>query len=191
MDHVQIEESVSKSMVASYKDKEAQMDRTLHKHKGVQAASRTYADALAQPTIVEENVGTPDKMDIHPPTPPPTTKNSEVVPPTAKDNKDTGQPHGHLARSYVVHGVATTGPMLPKIREVEIAFWGKAGVVIGVRWLLRYERRKGKAASSMVVFLKNAVLTGKEMYVRMRGRKYMVVEYQWGRRATNLLVTGW
>ena len=41
MDHVQIEESVSKSMVASYKDKEAQMDRTLHKHKGVQAASRT------------------------------------------------------------------------------------------------------------------------------------------------------
>ena len=81
--------------------------------------------------------------------------------------------------------------MLPKIREVERAFGGKGGGVIGVRWLLSYERRKGKTASSMVVFLKNAVPTAKEMYVRMRGRKYTVVEYQWGRRATNLSANGW
>ena len=90
-----------------------------------------------------------------------------------------------------MHGVETTGPMLPKIWEVKRAFGGKGGGVIGVRWLLSYERRKGKAASSMLIFLKNAVQTAKEMYVRMRGRKYTVVEYQWGRRATTLSVTGW
>ena len=58
-------------------------------------------------------------------------------------------------------------------------------------WLLSYGRRRGKAASSMVVFLKNAVPTAKEMYVRMRRRKYTVIEYQWGTRATHLLVTDW
>ena len=68
-------------------------------------------------------MGTTDKMNVESPTPPPTTIKREAVPPTAKENKDTGQPHGHLARGYVVHGVATTGPMLPKIREFERAFW--------------------------------------------------------------------
>ena len=51
-DHVQTEASGSKSMVASCKDKEPRTDSALHKHKGVQAASRTYADALAQTTRV-------------------------------------------------------------------------------------------------------------------------------------------
>ena len=69
-----------------------------------------------------------------------------------------------------------------KIREVERAFGGKGGGVIGVRWLLHYSRRRGKAASSLVVFLKRAVPTALEMAVRMRGRKYKVVEYDWGRK---------
>ena len=81
--------------------------------------------------------------------------------------------------------------MLHKIREVERAFWGKGGGVIRVRWLPSYERRKGKAASSMVVFLKHVAPTTKEMNVRRRGRKYIVAEYKWGRRATNLSLTGW
>ena len=106
------------------------MDSALNKHKGVQAASRTCADALVHTTRVEDNVGITDKMDIDPPTPPPTTKKREAVPPIAKENKDTGQPHGHLARGYMVQGVATTGSMLPKIWEVERAFWGKGGGVI-------------------------------------------------------------
>ena len=135
----------------------------MNKHKRIQAASRTYANALTQTTSVKDNVGTSDKMDIDPPTPPPTMRKREAVPPTAKENKDTGRPHGHLARGYVVYGVATTGPMLLKIREVEKAFWWKGTGVIGVRWLLSYERMKGKAASSMGVFLKNAVQTAKEM----------------------------
>ena len=174
-----------------FRSKEVQTDSALNKHKSAQTASHTYADTLAQTTRVEDNVETTDKMDIDPPAPPPAIRKIEAVTPTAKDNKGNNQPHGHLARGYVVHGVAISGPMLPKIREVERAFWGKGGGVIGVRWLLSYERRKGKAASSMVVFLKNAVPTVKEMYVRMRGRKFTVVEYQWGRRATNLSAHGW
>ena len=116
-DHVQTEELGSKSMVASYKDKEAQTDSALNKHKGVQAASPTYVDVLAQTTRGEDNMGTTDKMDIDPPTPPATTKEREAVPPTAKENKDTGQPHRYLARGYMVHEVAPTGPILPKIRD--------------------------------------------------------------------------
>ena len=115
-DHVQMEESGSKSTVASYKDKEVQTDSALNKLKSAQIASRTYADALAQTTRVEDNVGTTDKMDIDPPAPPPTRKKIEAVPPTAKDSKGIGQPHGYLAKGYVVHGVATSGPMLPKIQ---------------------------------------------------------------------------
>ena len=36
--------------------------------------------------------------------------------------------------------------------EVERAFDGKGGAVIGVRWLLNFNSRRGKAASSLVVF---------------------------------------
>ena len=151
----------SKSTVASYKDKGAQTHSALNKHKGVQAASRTYVDALAQTTRVEDIVGTTDKMDIDPPTSSFITKKREAVPPIAKENKGSGQLHRHLVRGYVVHKVAMTGPMLPIICEIERAFWGKGGGVIGVRWLLSYERSKGKAAGSMIVFLKNAVPTAK------------------------------
>ena len=148
----------------------------MNKHKGAQTVSHTYSDALAQKTRVENNMGITEKNDIDPPTPPRTMKKRQAVPPTAEDNKGWGQLHGHLANGYVVQGVATAGPMLHQIREVERAFWGKGGGVIEVRWLLSYERRKGKAASSMVVFLKNVVLTAYEMNVSMRPRKYMVVE---------------
>ena len=103
-------------------------------------------------------------------------------PPSAKDqNKGKGAAIAPTSRAFVVHGVACIGPMAHKIREVERVFGGKGGGVIGVRWLLRYSRRRGKAASSLVVFLKRAVPTALEMAVRMRGRKYKVVEYDCGR----------
>ena len=72
--------------------------------------------------------------------------------------------------------------MTHKIREVERVFGGKGGGVIGVRWLLHYSRRRGKTTSSLVVVLKRAVPTALEMAVSMRGRKYKVVEYDWGRK---------
>ena len=40
---------------------------------------------------------------------------------------------------------------------------GRGGGVIGVRWLLQQHRRRGKAFSSLVVFLKRAVGTAESM----------------------------
>ena len=92
------------------------------------------------------------------------------------------------SRAFVVHGVACIGPMTHKIREVERAFGGKGGGVIGVRWLLHYSRRRGKTASSLVVFFKRAVPTALEMAVRLRGWKYKVVEYDWGRKCAEVAI---
>ena len=72
--------------------------------------------------------------------------------------------------------------MTHKIREAERVFGGKGGGVIGVRWLLYYNRSRGKAPSSLVIFLNRAVPIAFEMTVRMRGKKYKVVEYDWGRQ---------
>ena len=96
-------------------------------------------------------------MDIDSTAPP-----SKVTadPASAKDqNKDKGAAIVPTSRAFVVHGMACIGPMTHKIREVERAFRGKGGGVIGVRWLLHYSRRRGKTASSLVVFLKRAVPT--------------------------------
>ena len=89
----------------------------------------------------------------------------------------------------MVHGVACAGPFAYKIQEVERAFRGKGGGVIGVRWLLHWSKRKGKTTSSLVVYLKKDVVMAKEMSVRMRGRKYTVVEYEWDRKGRTL--SGW
>ena len=90
----------------------------------------------------------------------------------------------------MVHGVACHGPWQAHIQEVERAFGRKGGGVIGVRWLLQQHRRRGKAFSSLVVFLKRAVGTAKSMYVKMRGRKHMVEEYEWGRRPSHWAAEG-
>ena len=82
----------------------------------------------------------------------------------------------------MVHSVTCAGPFAYKIQEVERGFRGKGGGVIGVRGLLHWSKRKGNTTSSLVVYLKKAVVTAKEMFVRMRGRKYTVVEYEWDRK---------
>ena len=51
------------------------------------------------------------------------------------------------ARAFVVHAVASPGPFAHKIQEVERAFRGKGGRVIGVRWLLHWSKRKEKTTS--------------------------------------------
>ena len=89
----------------------------------------------------------------------------------------------------MVYGVACAGPFAYKIQEVERAFRGKGGGVIGVRWLLYWSKRKGKTTSSLVVYLKKAVVTAREMSVKMRGRKYSIVEYEWDRKGRT--PSGW
>ena len=44
---------------------------------------------------------------------------------------------------------------------------------------------------TLVVFLKRAVGTAESMYVKMRGRKHMVEEYEWGRRPSHWAAEGW
>ena len=74
----------------------------------------------------------------------------------------------------MVHGVACAEPFAYKIQEVERAFRGKGGGVIGVRWLLHWSKRKGKTTSSLVVYLKKTVELAKEMSVTMQiGRAHV------------------
>ena len=70
------------------------------------------------------------------------------------------------------------------------SIWEEEGV-IGMRWLLQQHRRRGKAFSSLVVFLKRAVGTAESMYVKMRGQKHIVEEYEWGRRPSHWAAEGW
>ena len=146
-----------------------------------QTPARTYASVAAQTEVKENGVAKhTDSMVIDSTAPP---NKATADPPSAKDqSKDKDTATAPTSRAFVVHGMACIGPMTHKIREVERAFGGKGGGVIGVRWLQHYSRRRGKTASSLVVFLKRAVPTALEMAVRMRGRKYKVVEYDWSRK---------
>ena len=85
----------------------------------------------------ERGPDTTDHMDLDPQTP-------EFIPaatPAAKVPTNTNPASAHCARAFVVHGVACSGPLTHKIREVERAFGGKGERVIGVRWLLQWNRR--------------------------------------------------
>ena len=96
-----------------------------------------------------------------------------------------------FAGAFVVHRVACHEPWQARLQEVERAFGRKGGGVIGVRWLLQQHRRRGKAFSSLVVFLKRAVGTAESMYIKMWGRKHMVEEYECGRRPSHCAAEGW
>ena len=89
----------------------------------------------------------------------------------------------------MVYRIAFSGPWSLKIQEVERAFERRGGGVIGVRWLLQGYRRSGKWFSSLVVFVKRAVQTAADIYVRVSGRNHKVEEYKWDRKSTKL--DGW
>ena len=129
-----------------------------------------------------------DKMNVDTPPPPSNTSTSPAATPSA-NTTDVTPTSAHLARAFVVHGIACSGPWTQKIREVERAFGRRRGGVIGVRWLLQGYRRWGKTFSSLVVVVKRAVETAADMYVRVRGRKHKVEEYKWDRKSTKL--DGW
>ena len=94
--------------------------------RGTQVEQRTYADVLAQTEIMVSVVATTDRMDLDEPT----TTMIPAAPPAAKDQPlPVPVP---AARAFVVHSVACAGPFTYKIQEVERAFRGKGGGVIGV-----------------------------------------------------------
>ena len=127
-------------------------------------------------------------MDLDTPPPSTNTPTSPAATPSANTTNATPT-SAHLARAFVVHGIACSGPWTQKIQEAERAFGRRGGGVIGVRWLLQGYRRRGKAFSSLVVFVKRAVQTAADMYVRIRGRKHKVEEYKSDRKSTKL--EGW
>ena len=155
---------------------------------GTQTERRTYASILAQTEEVNIGGESTAKMDIDTPPPPTNTPMSPAAPPSANTTNATPT-SAHLARAFVVHGIACSGPWTPKIQEAERAFRERGGGVIGVRWLLQGYRRSGKTFTSLVVFVKRAVQTAADMYVRIRGRKHKVEEYKWDRKSTKL--DGW
>ena len=155
---------------------------------GTQTERRTYASILAQTEEVSIGGENTDKMDIDKPPPPTDTPTSPAATPLANTTNATPT-SAHLTSAFVVHGIAYSGPWAQKIQGAERAFERRAGRVIGVRWLLQGYRRRGKTFSSLVVFVKRAVQTAADMYVRIRGRKYKVEEYKWDRKSTKL--DGW
>ena len=148
----------------------------------------------AQVGEVSEGEGEPtDKMDIDPAGSPKSGKNplsSQGRTPTPKPIQATPT-SGCLIMAFVVHGVACHGPCQARIQEVERSFGREGGEVIVLRCLLLQDRRRGKAFSSLVVFLKRVVGTAESMYMKMRGRKHMVEEYEWGRRPSHWAAEGW
>ena len=116
-------------------------------------------------------------MDVDTPPPSTNTPTSPAATPSANTTNATPT-SAHLVRVFVVHGIACSGPWTQKIQDVERAFGRRGGGVIGVRWLLQGYRRRGKAFSSLVVFVKRAMQVAADMYIRIRGRKHKVEEYK-------------
>ena len=98
--------------------------------KGVLVAStqterRTYASILAQTEEVSIGGDNTDKIDVDTPPPPTNTSTSPAATPLA--NTTNAMPtSAHLARAFVVHGIACSGPWTQKLQEAERAF-GRRG----------------------------------------------------------------
>ena len=101
---------------------------------GTQTERRTYASILAQTEEVSIGGENTDKMDIDTPPPPTDKPTSPAATPSANTTNATPI-SAHLARTFVVHGIACSGPWTQKIQEAERAFGRRGGGVIGVRWL--------------------------------------------------------
>ena len=111
---------------------------------------RTYAEALTQ---TESRNIPPRSLKLRG-----ITTTTSTTTSTARANDTTSQqpasiPQRTTRRAYVVHGVRS-GDKLWKVREeIERDNKGYLGQLQGIRWLLQAERRKGKGASSVVIYL--------------------------------------
>ena len=127
MSKMQREIEVEKNRKVPKADKLVQTDRASLLAVGTQTTVRTYASVAAQVEEVSDEGDTTDKMDLDPPASPntPTTKEkSSGITPAPKPMQATTTV-GHLARAYVVHGVACHGSRQAHIQEVERLFGRK------------------------------------------------------------------
>ena len=63
-------------------------------------------------------------------------------------------------------------------RRIEEDNRGKAKI-LGIRWLVRQDRRTGRSASSLVIYMKNMIDLNKGL--RMGRRIFRTTEYDWDR----------
>ena len=168
--------------------KAVQMEVTEVLVAGIQTEHRTYASILAQTEEVSIGGENTDKMDIDI-LPPPTNKPTSPATTPLANTSNATPTSAHLSRAFVVHGIACSGPSTQKIQEVERAFGRRVAGVISVQWLLQGYRGRGKTFSSLVFFVKRAVQSAADMYVRVRGRTHKVEEYKLDRKSTKL--DGW
>ena len=82
---------------------------------------------------------------------------------------------GMMAKAIVVHGVPTDW----RIGGVAGCVEKITGRVFGVWWLLGAERREGKTASSVVVYLDKEVFLGEEARIKVAGMRCSMVPYRW------------
>ena len=84
-----------------------------------------------------------------------------------------------VSRAFVIHGVTCRQPMDGIIQGVARTL--KTGPrILGARWLLNPQRRKGKATSSIVVFLQSTAKYSEHIWIW--GRRHSVEVYEFDRR---------
>ena len=82
------------------------------------------------------------------------------------------------ARAIVFHGAPTKYKVGQMRRWIEEHNKGTAQI-LGIRWLVGEDRRTGKTASSMVIYMKNKIDLNKGL--RMGRRFFRTTEYDWDR----------
>ena len=150
------EREKSKGVDSGMQSEEAEMAAT-----GTQTMRHTYASVVAQTEDTGEvtNVGGPSGASRG--------EGGQPADPATKKPTGTTPVGDRPVRAFVVHVVACSGPWAHRSREMEKAFGRRGGSVIGMRWLLQRDRRWGRSSTSMVVYLRRAIPTAEDMYVRV------------------------
>ena len=111
-----------------------------------------------------------DKMDVDGPSRASLGEGHKPDDPATKKPTGTTPVGDRPVRTFVVHGVACSGPWVHRSREMEKAFGRRGGGVVGMRWLLQWGRRRGRrrgrSFTSMVVYLRRAIPTADVMLVQ-------------------------
>ncbi|KAF8457090.1 hypothetical protein BDZ91DRAFT_800682 [Kalaharituber pfeilii] len=87
-------------------------------------------------------------------------------------------------RAIVVHGIAVT-KKLGKVRDWMENTNPWMGKIVAARWLVKKERREGKKASSIVIYLEGEVESDSQTpaKVRLSGKWYDSCLYDWDRNS--------
>ena len=171
------------------------------------SSRRTYADALIQttsPTTPQRAARAQRRADststvrtreqnstssmTRPPAPLNTvhpqrhTSNSIRDTPDNSDNiRQTKITNTYRTRAYVIHGVPLNKRLWQVREELEKREGRRLGRVEGIRWLLRAKGRRGKEASSVVIYLESAKERPPFLWVGYRRLRVDIYDFDRGR----------